>query len=1265
MARRASPINTPPTSETRSARFARDAADAIIAQCIAGTTPWQREVPAGAKILPVNALTNEPYRGFNRLWLLSQNRSDPRWLTYEQATREGAAVRKGERPIPCIKWLNSQDGVQRADTGAIMRDEHDRPILKASALRQPQAVSFYLYNAAQIDGLPPPMPSTTPSDSRFSRVEALLLAAGAKTSTGPGNAADRYDRAADRIMVAHALPVRTDTQACTALHELAHWTSHPDRMDRADAHSPYGSLRYANEELIAGVATLLLTQAFGVAYQPRADHTAYIESWIALLRNDPFVLHRAGRDADSILSAALTFERGRTTATWPSQQIDPQQVATHRDATAMLRALSQRAADITPFHQSAAEDELQAELAQIAIDLAAARAPTAALSRAKEHLADIERTEDETSGSAPSDDPERALDRVQADQDAALIAAYQSLDLDDLCGATGQALRDLGYFDALARQQARETALLHAGVFSFERARQASEDPDLPPTPYELPDHHQRTLLADWAFYAARRIGLDNTDARSARFLQQLHAQTDWVHHAGYREQPAYGAPSHHATAARAYALADYLAAKSPAHATLVSTIFDTDAASTHTLPRWYVRPGLRDGRTEAAIGEECAQRLSDLHLPDSFEPRTASPCRQATVELNTSPLDVSAFHQLQSGADYSAFAQHHLTEPTPVFAPSQKVRGRAQAVALSLPTPLPTHVRLFCVEPVAGFVSQTSHFTSSVAAADRTALASAENRLMLSYIDLPANAVTAFRVSQRGRAASYALPADLSQLRSPAGELYTSETDMAGPSSAQPPIKTYLAVPFSEKDQAVRLGARWDKAVRCWFAPSTLHLERGLSRWLPSPQNPTIDGSRPLVDPREEFAAKCRDMGLDLGGRPIGDGKFHRASVVSGPGYKADKKKDGKYTEQSATYRLHLDGIIPAGFIRNYKSGLQENWKYSGRIAELTPELRAAQIAQSLENQRARDAIRDQERERTLAALRDLFARCERAPADHPYFAKKGITPGDAAEVYIMREDPILLPPGASDAKKFGGKNRLLIAGTDPDGNLQTAQSISPNGNKLFAKGCSTHAAVHYIGKVDPNKPLIIVEGWATGWDLHQATGLPVAVAFNSGNLVPGADLLSQVHPTVPLIIAGDNDHQNDGQIDPKTGRSVVNVGKAKAKEAADLVNAYVMLPEFDGGHDGTDWNDLRTMVSEEEFQRQLTENLTLFERHRLQSQLGEDLGSELTLEQLKLAVLEEEHEIALDQEDLPDRAETQGEERDRGRETALEEEEELALDQ
>jgi hypothetical protein len=50
---------------------------------------------------------------------------------------------------------------------------------------------------------------------------------------------------------------------------------------------------------------------------------------------------------------------------------------------------------------------------------------------------------------------------------------------------------------------------------------------------------------------------------------------------------------------------------------------------------------------------------------------------------------------------------------------------------------------------------------------------------------------------------------------------------------------RAYVDVPFAEKDEAERCGARWDMAERRWYAPPGR--ESGLSRWAPAAPLPAV----------------------------------------------------------------------------------------------------------------------------------------------------------------------------------------------------------------------------------------------------------------------------------------------------------------------------------------------------------------------------------------------------------------------------------------
>jgi hypothetical protein len=50
-------------------------------------------------------------------------------------------------------------------------------------------------------------------------------------------------------------------------------------------------------------------------------------------------------------------------------------------------------------------------------------------------------------------------------------------------------------------------------------------------------------------------------------------------------------------------------------------------------------------------------------------------------------------------------------------------------------------------------------------------------------------------------------------------------------------PNVIYLQVPYTEKENAKALGARWDPQEKLWFIPNSIELEQ-FSKWLPEANN-------------------------------------------------------------------------------------------------------------------------------------------------------------------------------------------------------------------------------------------------------------------------------------------------------------------------------------------------------------------------------------------------------------------------------------------
>ena len=258
-------------------------------------------------------------------------------------------------------------------------------------------------------------------------------------------------------------------------------------------------------------------------------------------------------------------------------------------------------------------------------------------------------------------------------------------------------------------------------------------------------------------------------------------------------------------------------------------------------------------------------------------------------------------------------------------------------------------------------------------------------------------------------------------------------------------------------------------------------------------------------------------------------DGKLHRFA------------SNGKRGDDSGWYVLH-DGEHPAGTFGCWRLDITETWK-ADIGWEYTPEEKAV-FKKRMEESRAQA---EAERKAEQASARDraatLWEEAGEADAEHPYLKAKGVLP------YGIRQ--------------MGEK--LIIPMRDGK-TLHSLQTILPDGEKRFHKGGKVEGCYFAI---DGNNeaPLCIVEGYATGASIHQATGNPVCIAFNAGNLMPVARKMRERFQERKIILCADDDYRTDG-----------NPGKTKAKETAQAINGFLAIPDFgENRPDGaTDFNDL-----------------------------------------------------------------------------------------
>jgi antirestriction protein ArdC len=276
--------------------------DKIIRDLEQGRVPWVQPwantaAPLG---LPKNAATGRAYSGVNILILWSavaeRGFTTQTWLTFRQALKIGAHVKKGEKGTTVVyadRFVPYRERQRAAETG----DQPDAiPFLKR----------FTVFNTDQCEDLPAelaPAPAPTPNNPILPQAEALIRATGADIRIGGDKAF--YVPSADYIQMPppSAFFEPADFYR-TALHECGHWAGHASRCAR-DLSGSFGSPSYAREELIAEMTGAFVCAALSIA--PTVRHADYLAHWLEVIREDNRAIIRAASAASKAADYLLAF----------------------------------------------------------------------------------------------------------------------------------------------------------------------------------------------------------------------------------------------------------------------------------------------------------------------------------------------------------------------------------------------------------------------------------------------------------------------------------------------------------------------------------------------------------------------------------------------------------------------------------------------------------------------------------------------------------------------------------------------------------------------------------------------------------------------------------------------------------------------------------------------------------------------------------------------------------------------------------------------
>jgi antirestriction protein ArdC len=277
--------------------------DQILEQLDKGVVPWDRGWNFYKGSTPVNLISNKAYRGINVLLLGLQGFESPYWLTFNQAKKIKARLRKGSKSTTVIFWKWTK-GKRENDSGE--NEEFAYALLRY----------YRVFNIDQFEEI----------DHKRVRELRELQEADETECFDPIDCCEKvwagclnkpelreehdqacYDPKDDYInMPKRAAFKDGPVYYATLFHELAHSTGHEDRLARCDW-GWFGSETYSKEELTAELTAAFLMATCGVeGTQMRS--AAYLKGWSEKLREDRKMIVQAAARAQKAADYILNLE---------------------------------------------------------------------------------------------------------------------------------------------------------------------------------------------------------------------------------------------------------------------------------------------------------------------------------------------------------------------------------------------------------------------------------------------------------------------------------------------------------------------------------------------------------------------------------------------------------------------------------------------------------------------------------------------------------------------------------------------------------------------------------------------------------------------------------------------------------------------------------------------------------------------------------------------------------------------------------------------
>lgn len=271
----------------------------IIKQLESGVIPWEKPW-TGVRSGAFNRVSKKSYSLLNQMLL----KYEGEYATFKQWTGLGGHIRKGEKSEIIVFWkVLPVEEIQEDGTKIVKQI----PLLKY----------INVFHISQVEGVEPLQKEELNDIEPIEKAESILQDYWTREQiTVEHVKGDKafYSPMCDMIQLPLFEQFKDANEYySTAFHESVHSTMKESRCNRAEERKDklvaFGSEEYSKEELVAELGSASLMNIIGIETRKSfKNSTAYIQSWIRVLKNDVKFIVSASSKAEKAVNYILNIE---------------------------------------------------------------------------------------------------------------------------------------------------------------------------------------------------------------------------------------------------------------------------------------------------------------------------------------------------------------------------------------------------------------------------------------------------------------------------------------------------------------------------------------------------------------------------------------------------------------------------------------------------------------------------------------------------------------------------------------------------------------------------------------------------------------------------------------------------------------------------------------------------------------------------------------------------------------------------------------------